>query len=77
MSEHHVVFKTLCRCAQKAGIARIVTCDDRNEAYETALALASRCNDTFCGKHGFDVVEVGSHYVIAVEQGGFVEACEI
>lgn len=77
MMQHHVVLEKVCTCAEKADIARIVTFDDKNDAHEAALAIAARCNDTFCGKHGFDVVEVNTHYVISVEQGGYVEACEV
>jgi hypothetical protein len=34
-------------------------------------------NSNFCGKHGFDIVEVDDNFVISVEEGGFVEACEL
>ena len=77
MNEHHVVLEERCGCARRACMPRIVTCDDRVEAEEQAYEIAAKCNDNFCGKHGFDVVEVDEHYVVSVEQGGFVETCEI
>jgi len=76
-SEVHVVLEKLCDCAKKHRIEQIVTCDDSDEAYETALAIAEKCNNRFCGKHGFDIDEVGEHFVISVEDGGFAEACEL
>lgn len=75
--EHHVVLEKICSCAKKHGVIQILTCKDKDEAYEQALELAAKYNDSFCGKHGFDVEEVDEHYVISVETGGFVEACEI
>ena len=74
---HHVVLETLCDCAKRAGEPQIATFGDKAEAFEYALELAAKLNDGFCGRHGFEVVEVEEHFVIAVEPGGFVESCEL
>lgn len=50
---------------------------DKNEAREHAHEWADNLNNTFCGKHGFDIVEVDENFVISLENGGFVEACEL
>jgi hypothetical protein len=74
---YHVVLESLCHCARKHGTERIRSCETREEAELLAHEWADHLNNSFCGRHGFDVVEVEEHYVIAVEQGGFVEACEL
>ena len=74
---HHVVMEKLCGCAKKNNLAQIESFTCKEDAQEFAYALADRLNNSYCGKHGFDVVEVGENFVISVEGGGFVEACEI
>ena len=73
----HVVIEKLCACAEKNGLERIRSFTTREEAEEHAYEWADTLNNSYCGKHGFDVVEVGENFVISVEEGGFVEACEI
>jgi len=77
MSRHHVVVERFCRCAEERGIERVRSFYSREEAMEHAYEWADALNNGFCGKHGFEVVEVDEHFVIAVETGGFVEACEL
>ena len=62
---------------KKANLTQIESFTCKEDAQEFAYALADRLNNSYCGKHGFDVVEVGENFVISVEGGGFVEACEI
>lgn len=73
----HVVLEKLCACAKKNGLEQIRSFDSREEAEEHAYEWADNLNNSYCGKHGFDVIEVGENFVISVEGGGFVEACEI
>lgn len=75
--EYHVVIETLCPCALKRKTDRIRSFDSREEAEEHAYEWADVLNNSFCGRHGFDVAEAGEHFVITVETGGFVESCEI
>lgn len=75
--KHHVVLERLCACAQKAGTEQIRSFGDRVEAEFHAAEWAESLNDRFCGRHGFDVVEVGDHFVISVENGSYSEACDI
>lgn len=74
---HHVVLEKLCACAKKHDTQRIRSFDTKTEAEEYAYEWAESLNTLFCGKHGFDVVAVDENYVISVETGGFVEACEV
>jgi hypothetical protein len=74
---HHVVLETLCACARKALTEQIRSFETRAEAEEHAHEWAEALNNAFCGRHGFEIVEVDEHYVISVEQGGFVESCEL
>lgn len=73
----HVVVEKLCSCALKNNLEQIRSFDTKEEAEEHAYEWADNLNNTYCGKHGFDVVEVDDNFVISVEEGGFVEACEI
>ena len=73
----HIVIERLCACARKRGLEQIRTFATKAEAEEHAYEWADALNNTFCGRHGFDIVEVGDNFVISVEEGGFVEACEI
>lgn len=75
--EYHVVIERLCACAKKHKMDQIRSFDSKEEAEEHAYEWADSLNNTFCGKHGFDSVEVDDNFVISVENGGFVEACEI
>ncbi|WP_345975852.1 hypothetical protein [Sulfurimonas sp. HSL3-7] len=74
---HHIVLEKLCSCARKQRVEQIRTFESREEAEEHAYEWADALNNNFCGKHGFDIVEVDDNFVISVEEGGFVEACEI
>lgn len=74
---HHVVLEKLCGCAKKQGTLQIRSFDTKNEAEEYANEWAETLNNSFCGKHGFDVVEVNDNFVISVENSTFIESCEI
>jgi len=73
----HVVLEKLCACAKKNGLDQIRSFDTKEEAEEHAYEWADNLNNSYCGKHGFDVQEVEDNFVISVEEGGFVEACEL
>jgi len=75
--EYHVVIERLCTCAKKHRMDQIRSFHTKEEAEEHSYEWADSLNNTFCGKHGFDSVEVDDNFVISVENGGFVEACEI
>ena len=75
--QYHVVIEKICGCAQKRGLEQIRSFDSKEEAEEHANEWADTLNNSFCGKHGFDVEEVGDNFVISLEEGGFVEACEL
>ena len=77
MKQHHVVLEKLCGCARRAALEQLRSFESKEEAEEHAFEWADSLNNAFCGKHGFDIVEVDDNYVISVEEGGFVEACEI
>ncbi len=77
MKEHRIVLEKVCSCAKKYELERIVTCNDIFAAEEEAEEIAQKCNELFCGKHGFDVEVVGDDFVISVEDAGFIESCEI
>jgi hypothetical protein len=72
----YVVVEKLCRCAQERRMEQIRAFGTQEEAREHAYEWADVLNNTFCGRHGFDVVEVNGSYVIAVQTGGYVESCE-
>lgn len=74
---YHVVLEKLCGCAKKSSLEQIRSFEIRQEAEEHAYEWADNLNNTYCGKHGFDVVEVDDNFVISVDVGGFVEACEL
>lgn len=74
---HHVVLQKLCSCAKKHSVDQIRSFESREEAEEHAHEWAENLNNILCGKHGFDIVEVDDNFVISVEEGGFVEACEL
>ncbi len=69
--EHHVVVEKLCGCAKRKNMPQIKTLDDKENALRIARAWAQQCNDSFCGKHEFDVVEVDDNYVISVGEGSY------
>jgi len=74
---HHIVLEKLCSCAKKSNMQQIRSFDTKLEAEEHAYEWADSLNNSFCGKHGFDIVEVDDNFVISLEEGGFVEACEL
>lgn len=75
--KYHVVIERLCTCAKKHNLDQIRSFNTKEEAEDYSYEWADSLNNTFCGKHGFDSVEVDDNFVISVENGGFVEACEI
>jgi hypothetical protein len=66
MQQYHVVVEKLCECAKRKNMPQIKTFDDKESAFKVARAWAVELNDTFCGQHEFDVVEVDDNYVISV-----------
>lgn len=74
---YHIVLEKLCACAKKHRMEQIRSFDTKEEAHEHAYEWAETLGNNFCGKHGFEVVEVDDNFVISVEQGGFMEACEL
>jgi hypothetical protein len=73
----HVVVEKLCSCAIKCSLEQIRSFDSKEEAEEYAYEWADNLNNRFCGKHSFDVVEVDNNFIISVEEGGFMESCEM
>jgi hypothetical protein len=69
--EHHVVVEKLCKCARRKQMPQIKSFDDKENAMRVARAWAQELNETFCGQHEFDVVEVDENYVIAVGEGSY------
>jgi hypothetical protein len=69
--EHHVVVEKLCSCARRKDMPQIKTFDDKENALRVARAWAQQLNESFCGKHAFDVVEVDDNYVISVGEGSY------
>ena len=74
---HHIVLEKLCACAKKVNMEQIRSFESKTEAEEHAYEWADSLNNSFCGKHGFDIVEVDDNFVISLEEGGFVEVCEL
>ena len=77
MKEYHVVIEHLCQCAKKRHLEQIRSFDSKEEAEDHSYEWADTLNNTFCGRHGFDSVEVDDNFVISVEKGSFVEVCDI
>jgi len=74
---HHIVLQERCSCIKKVKVEQIRSFESKEEAQEHAYEWADSLNNSCCGKHGFDIVEVDDNFVISVEIGGFVEACEL
>ncbi|MEJ2415282.1 MAG: hypothetical protein P8Y22_08510 [Sulfurimonas sp.] len=64
---HHVVVEKMCSCAKRKNMPQIKTFEDKEDASKVAYAWAKELNETFCGEHEFNVVEVDENYVISVE----------
>lgn len=77
MKEYHVVIEYMCQCAKKRNLEQVRSFDSIEEAEEHSYEWADTLNNTFCGRHGFDSVGVDENFVISVENGCYVEACEI
>ena len=67
--EHHVVIEKLCSCAKKEALSQISTFDAKDQAHEAAQSQLAYMQGKFCGKHDFQVVEVGDHFVIGMVGG--------
>jgi len=64
--QYHVVVEKLCACAKRKDMPQIKTFEDKESAFKVARAWAQELNNTFCGEHEFNVVEVDDNYVISV-----------
>jgi len=69
--EYHVVVEKMCACAKRNNMPQIKTFDDQENAMRVARAWAQQLNETFCGKHEFDVVAVDDNFVIAMSEGSY------
>jgi hypothetical protein len=69
--EYHVVVEKMCGCAKRKDMPQIKTFDDKENAQRVAYAWAQQLNESFCGKHAFDVVPVDDNFVIAVGEGSY------
>jgi hypothetical protein len=68
--QHHVIIEKLCSCAKKEGMDRLVSFDSKDSAKSAADAQLAFMQNSFCGKHNFDVTEVDDHFVIGMVGGG-------
>jgi hypothetical protein len=50
---------------------QIKTFDDKENALRVARAWAQQLNESFCGKHEFDVIPVDENFVISVGEGSY------
>jgi hypothetical protein len=69
--EYHIVVEKLCGCAKRKGMPQIKTFDDKENAHRVARAWAQELNESFCGQHEFNVIEVDDNFVIAVGEGSY------
>ena len=69
--EYHVVVERMCKCARRQNMPQIKTFDDKENAGRVARAWAQQLNESFCGDHAFDVIEVDDNFVIAVGEGSY------
>lgn len=69
--EYHVVVEKMCACARRKDMPQIKTFDDKENALRVARAWAQQLNESFCGKHDFNVIAVDENYVIAVGEGSY------
>jgi len=67
--EHHVIIEKLCSCAKRDGLSQIVTFETKERAKNAAETQRSFMENSFCGKHTFDITEVDDHYVIGMLSG--------
>lgn len=68
--EHHVIIEKLCSCAKKEGMSQIDTFEEKGAALKAAEDQLVYMQQSFCGKHNFDVTEVDEHFVIGMTGGG-------
>lgn len=69
--DHHIVVEKMCACARRKSMPQIKTLDNKESALRVARAWSQELNETFCGKHEFEAVEVDDNYVIAVREGSY------
>lgn len=69
--EYHVVVEKMYGCAKRQNMPQIKTFDDKENALMVARAWAQQLNESFCGKHEFDVIAVDDNYVISVGEGSY------
>lgn len=67
--EYHVVVEKMCGCAKRKEMPQIKTFEDQESAKMVARAWAQQLNESFCGKHEFNVIAVDDNFVIAVGEG--------
>ena len=53
-----------CGCFTRSGMEPIKTFATKDDALTEAKAMAEDMNDTFCGKHKFEVIENGETFKI-------------
>lgn len=69
--EYHVVVEKMCGCAKRKNMPQIKTFEDKDSALRVARAWAQQLNESFCGKHAFDVIPVDDNFVISVGEGSY------
>ncbi len=68
--EHMVIIEKLCSCAKKEGMEKVSSFDTQDLASTAAKDQLLYMQNSFCGKHNFDVTPVDDHYVIGMTGGG-------
>ena len=67
--DNHVIVEKLCSCAKKQGMGQITSFESKEEALKAAESQLAHMQQSFCGKHDFDIVEVDESYVIGMLGG--------
>ncbi|MDH4943737.1 hypothetical protein [Sulfurimonas sp. C5] len=69
MELHHVIVEKLCSCAKREGMGQITSFEDKETAQDAAVKQLAFMQNSFCGKHEFDITEVNDHFVIGMLGG--------
>ena len=61
----------MCKCAKRKNMPQIKTLSDKESAHRVAHAWAQELNETFCGQHEFEAVEVDENFIITVGEESY------
>ena len=62
---HNIIIEKECGCFKRSDLVNNLSIPSKDDALTKAIEMKNQMNDEFCGKHGFELAEDSSNFIIS------------